>query len=109
MDSTETARHEHDRRGLRYASDCTDAEWAIIAPLLARRTKVGRPRLHRARDLWNAISTSRRRDVSGPNRPTTSRRSRRCSTISTGCATAACSTVNAVLVALTCSPEIMPW
>ena len=33
----------------------TDAEWAIIAPLLARTTKVGRPRLHRARDLWNAI------------------------------------------------------
>jgi transposase len=40
---------------LRYASDCTDQEWAIIAPLLARTTKVGRPRLHRARDLWNAI------------------------------------------------------
>ena len=55
MSWTETARREHDRRGLRYASDCTDAEWAIIAPLLARTTKVGRPRLHRARDLWNAI------------------------------------------------------
>ena len=55
MGWTETARREHDRRGLRYASDCTDREWAIIAPLLARTTKVGRPRLHRARDLWNAI------------------------------------------------------
>ena len=52
---TETARREHDRRGLRYASDCTDGEWATIAPLLARTTKVGRPRLHRGRDLWNAI------------------------------------------------------
>lgn len=30
-------------------------EWAIVAPLLARTTKVGRPRLHRGRDLWNAI------------------------------------------------------
>lgn len=55
MSWTETARRRHDRRGLRYASDCTDQEWAIIAPLLARTTKVGRPRLHRARDLWNAI------------------------------------------------------
>lgn len=55
MSWTETARREHDRRGLRYASDCSDREWAIIAPLLARTTKVGRPRLHRGRDLWNAI------------------------------------------------------
>lgn len=55
MGWTETARREHDRRRLRYTSDCTDAEWAIIAPLLARTTKVGRPRLHRARDVWNAI------------------------------------------------------
>ena len=55
MGWTETARREHDRRRLRYASDCTDQEWAIVAPLLARTTKVGRPRLHRGRDLWNAI------------------------------------------------------
>ena len=55
MSWTETARREHDRRGLRYASDCTDEEWAIVAPLLARTTKVGRPRLHRGRDLWHAI------------------------------------------------------
>ena len=55
MGWTETARREHDRSRLRYTSDCTDEEWAIIAPLLARTTKVGRPRLHRARDLWNAI------------------------------------------------------
>jgi transposase len=55
MGWTKTARREHDRRGLRYASDCTDEEWTIIAPLLARTSKVGRPRLHRARDLWNAI------------------------------------------------------
>lgn len=55
MGWTETARREHDRRGLRYASDCTDGEWAIIAPLLARTTQVGRPRLHRACDVWDAI------------------------------------------------------
>jgi transposase len=55
MGWTETARREHDRRRLRYTSDCTDDEWAIIAPLLARTTRVGRPRLHRARELWDAI------------------------------------------------------
>jgi transposase len=55
MGWTETARREHDRRRLRYTSDCTDEEWAIIAPLLARTTRVGRPRLHRGRDVWNAI------------------------------------------------------
>ncbi len=55
MGWTKTAGRRHDRRGLRYASDCTDGEWAIIAPFLAPTTKVGRPRLHRARDVWNAI------------------------------------------------------
>ncbi len=55
MGWTETARREHDRRGLRYASDCTDQKWAIVAPPLARTTKVGRPRLHRARNSWNTI------------------------------------------------------
>lgn len=55
MGWTETTRREHDGIRLRYASACTDGEWAIVAPLLARTTKVGRPRLHRGRDLWNAI------------------------------------------------------
>jgi len=55
MGWTETARRKHDRGGLRYASDCTDEEWAVVAPLLTRTSKVGRPRKHKARDLWNAI------------------------------------------------------
>ncbi|NBC21517.1 MAG: IS5/IS1182 family transposase, partial [Alphaproteobacteria bacterium] len=32
MPWTETTRRQHDRRSLRYASDCTDAEWALVAP-----------------------------------------------------------------------------
>jgi transposase len=53
---TETARREYDRRALRYASDCTDEEWAVIAPFVEPADrKVGRPRTHEARDLWNAI------------------------------------------------------
>jgi transposase len=55
MSWTETARREHDRRGLRYASDCTDEEWAVVRPLLRRTTRVGRPRKHKARTLWDAI------------------------------------------------------
>ncbi|MDH7791185.1 IS5 family transposase [Ochrobactrum sp. AN78] len=52
---TETARRDYARRGLRYASDCTDDEWAIIAPLLQPMGKVDRPREHNPRKLWNAI------------------------------------------------------
>lgn len=52
---TETARRDYARRGLRYASDCTDDEWVIIAPLLQPMGKVGRRREHNPRKLWNAI------------------------------------------------------
>ncbi len=31
---TEITRAKHDRSGLRYASDCTDEEWAVVAPFL---------------------------------------------------------------------------
>jgi len=31
-----TARALHSRTGLRYGSDLTDAEWAIVAPLLPK-------------------------------------------------------------------------
>ena len=55
MSWTEPARREHDRRSWPYASECTDKEWAIIAPLMMRTTKAGCSRLHRARDLWDAV------------------------------------------------------
>lgn len=55
MSWTETTRREHDRSGVRYASDCTDAEWAVVRPLLRRTSRVGRPRKHKARTLWDAI------------------------------------------------------
>ncbi len=31
---TPATRRQHSRAGLRYASDLTDAEWAVLAPLL---------------------------------------------------------------------------
>jgi transposase len=52
---TETTRRHYDRRRLRYASDCTDEEWALIAPLMPPPSKVGRPRKWRMREIWDAI------------------------------------------------------
>jgi transposase len=52
---TETTRREHNRRGRRYTSDCTDAEWALVAPFMPPPSKVGRPRTTNLREVWNAI------------------------------------------------------
>jgi transposase len=55
MTWTEITRCQHDRRALRYASDCTDAEWALIELLMPRPSKVGRPRKTCMRSVWDAI------------------------------------------------------
>jgi transposase len=55
MPWTETTRRQHDRSGQRYVSDCTDEEWQIIAPFLARTSKLGRPPMHDKRVIWDAI------------------------------------------------------
>jgi transposase len=52
---TEITREQYDRRHLRYASDCTDEEWALIEPFMPAAHKVGRPRKWRMREIWNAI------------------------------------------------------
>src|SRR5215210_2538835 len=44
-----------DRRGLRYPSDLTDAEWALIAPLIRPAKRGGRPRSVDVREVLNAI------------------------------------------------------
>lgn len=55
MTWTEITRRQHDRRELRYASDCTDTEWALIEPFMPRPSKVGRPRKTCMRSVWDAI------------------------------------------------------
>jgi transposase len=55
MGWTETTRREHDRRSLRYASDCTDEEWEVIVPFLPPSGKMKRPRKVDLREVWNAI------------------------------------------------------
>ena len=44
-----------DRRGLRYPSDLTDAEWAIIGPLIPPEKRGGRHRTTDVRALWDGI------------------------------------------------------
>ena len=43
------------RRGLRYESDLTDAEWALVAPLIRPARRGGRPRRVDVREVLNAI------------------------------------------------------
>ena len=52
---TETTRRQYRREGLRYASDLTDGEWALIEPFLPGPAKVGRPRKTDLRRLVEAI------------------------------------------------------
>ena len=52
---TEITRRQYRRDGLRYASDMTDAEWELIAPLMPRRRRLGRPRRVDLRRVVEAI------------------------------------------------------
>lgn len=52
---TETTRRHYRRDGLRYASDLTDAEWALISPFLPTACKLGRPRKTNLRSVVEAI------------------------------------------------------
>src|SRR5258708_38460036 len=52
---TATTRAQHMRDGLRFASDVTDAEWAVLEPLLPPISPVGRRPVWPLRELVNAI------------------------------------------------------
>jgi putative transposase len=55
MSWTKTTRKQYRRNGLRYASDMTDREWQLIARLLPKPRRVGRPREVDLRVVMNAI------------------------------------------------------
>lgn len=55
MPWTETTRAQYLRKGLRYASDMTDAEWRLIARRLPPRRRLGRPREVDLRKVVEAI------------------------------------------------------
>jgi transposase len=48
-------RRAADRRGLRYPSDLTDTEWALIAPMIPPAKRGGRRREISVRGVLNAI------------------------------------------------------
>ncbi len=52
-----TAEHRRaaERRGLRYPSDLTDAEWALIAPMIPPAKRGGRKRSVDVREVLNGI------------------------------------------------------
>ena len=52
---TPTAWRQHSRAGLRYHTDLTDAESAVLKPLMPAPTTGGHPPLWRAREVLIAI------------------------------------------------------
>ncbi|MBB4660365.1 IS5 family transposase [Parvularcula dongshanensis] len=52
---TPATRAQHSRCGLRYQTDLTDAEWAVVDPLLPESSSVGRPRKWPLRALLDAV------------------------------------------------------
>ena len=55
MSWTEITREHYRRDGLRYASDMTEEEWKVLAPLIPKRKRIGRPREVDLRSVVNAI------------------------------------------------------
>ena len=55
MPWTETTRPHYERRRPRYASDMTDEEWGLIAPLMPSPNRIGRPRQTDLREVVNAL------------------------------------------------------
>src|SRR3982075_3811109 len=52
---TEITRRKYERAGQRYASDLTDAEWALIEPHMPAVKRLGRPRETELRSVLDAI------------------------------------------------------
>ena len=52
---TDITRLQYERKSGRYASDCSNEEWALIEPFMPGRKSTGRPRTTRLRDVLDAI------------------------------------------------------
>src|SRR5664279_1938597 len=55
MSWTKITRRQYVRAGLRYASDLTDCEWALLEPLMPPPSPIGRPRETDLRVVMDAI------------------------------------------------------
>jgi Putative transposase of IS4/5 family (DUF4096) len=79
---TEITRPKYQREGLRYASDTTDEEWALIEPQIPPPASCGRTRETSMREVVNAIFYIAQTGCQWRLLPKISRRTRRCSGIS---------------------------
>ena len=52
---TTEQRQAHERAGLRYPSDLTDAEWALVAPFIPPAKRGGRKRTVGVREVLNGV------------------------------------------------------
>ncbi|WP_264484376.1 IS5 family transposase [Mesorhizobium sp. PAMC28654] len=52
---TDITRAKHARKGLRYSSDLTDAEWMVLEPLLPPRSALGRPPKWSQRSIMEGV------------------------------------------------------
>ena len=55
MTWNETTRLQYRRERRRYARDLTDAEWALIEPMMPLPSAIGRPRATKLRSVVDAI------------------------------------------------------
>src|ERR1700728_4875900 len=78
---TETTRRQYRREDLRYASDMTDAEWALIEPHMPAAKPLGRPRQVPLRAVVEALLYLFARPRRGVCCRTIFRTARRCSAI----------------------------
>ena len=75
-------RRAANRKGLRYPSDLTDDEWALVAPMIPPGRHGGRKRSVNVREVLTGFSTCSGPDANGRHCPKTCRRRARCMTIS---------------------------
>ena len=76
-------RGRYDRSALRYPSDLTDDEWALVEPLIPPARRGGNKRHVDEREVMNGIMYILTRDASGGRSRKTCRHAARCTTIST--------------------------
>ena len=55
MPWTEITRPQYQRASRRYASDMTDAQWALLTPFMPQPSRLGRPRTTDLRDVVDAL------------------------------------------------------
>ena len=87
---TPATRRQHSRDELRYETDLTDAEWALLEPLMPEPNPRGRPREWPLREIMNAIFYVLRAGWLGDCFPTICRPGPRCIAGSRSGATPAC-------------------